>query len=372
MPQKIFFDLSFGQNLHTGMAVYVYENIRRMVMLHPENTYRGGVTLCMENIGYKKKGLYSFPTHYIPIRRNPDFYENKLHHISYNTLAQVKDADKLVFWANYVPQRPIEGNIISVIHDLNPLYEGKEDIDLYTSRIQRTLDYSQRIVTVSNYSKNEIVTKFAYNPDKIFVVHSSVDYERFQVKSTDTICETVRKKYHLPSKYFLYMGSAYENKNIKSILDAISLLPKSFLKEYKFVCSNYNKDLLEKAEALKISDNIVFLNGVDEEDKVTVYQMAQFTIFVSICEGFGLPPIESQASGVPVIASNISCIPEITGEDSALYVNPYDADDISKAIQRIAEDNELRKRLIENGYYNANKYKWDDSSEKMYKVITEF
>lgn len=369
MSLRIYFDINYSINLHTGIARYSTEIMSRIVSKYTGNKYVGGVCIDKYSIEIRKK--FPFKIHIIPFRDSRLFWSTMKYKMSFNRLAHVK-ADKFVFWANYVPNFPVKGKVITVLHDLNPiyLYKGKE-LERYLKRIEHTLLVSDRIITVSEYTKADIVKRFQYSEDKISVVYNAVDFCRYSRMIEANEQTHIRNKYNLPEKFFLYIGSTYKSKNIKAILDAITYLPVDVKGKYHFICSNTAEYLVDYAVEKNVSEYVTFLDGVDEEDKAGVFQMANFSLFVSICEGFGLPVIESQASGTPVIVSNISCLPEVAGEEAAILVNPYEPREIAEAIQRIISDNQFRNELIEKGYKNVSRYSWDDSATKFYKVIQE-
>ena len=372
MSFKVYLNLFRILDMHTGMARYADEIIKRMVAGHAETEWFGATELnrsTIRNISELKR--FDFDTKVLKLWSEYSYNPLTPRFPSYDFFLG-RSADVYVFWANFTPYLPIKGKVITVLHDLNPLYAYKgARLKKYKKKTAHVISRSDRIITVSGYSKNDICEKYDVPPEKISVIYNAVDIERFSEEADGERKRKVREKYHLPEKYFLYLGSTMKNKNIPGILDAISLLPDDIRGEWKFVCSNTEDYLVEHARIKGVSDSVIFLNGVDEEDKVALYQMARFTLFVSFHEGFGLPIVESQASGTPVITSNVSCLPEIAGEDSALLTDPHDPASIADAITKLITDDQLLDDLKQKGMRNIKRFSWDRSAAAFYEVIDE-
>ena len=112
------------------------------------------------------------------------------------------------------------------------------------------------------------------------------------------------------------------------------------------------------------------LDYIAEEDKIALYKGAELFIFPSLYEGFGMPVLEAMASGIPVITSNISSLPEVAGE-AAILVNPYDIVEIAKAIKNVIKNDKLKKEMIEKGLKQARKFTWENSVKKLEKIYSE-
>lgn len=365
--REINFDLNLATNPYAGIAVYESEIITRLINEYRDYKYIGTVCFNTEN----KRNLRKLN---IPIRvalspYGMTFNRSESKRLSYNLLSR-SFSDIYMFWANSIPVFPIKGKVISVIHDLTTLYitENPEAKKQYRKIIERCLERSDYIITVSKYSENDIREKFGYIKDNIKIVYSASDFNRFNCKVNDCDKLKVRKKYMLPENYMLYIGSTYKYKNIKRIIDAFSILPEEIKKNYKFVCVHSAEYLIQYAKEKRIIDNVLFLDGIDEADKPAVYQMAELTFLVSFHEGFGTPIIESMAAGTPVITSNISCMPEVSG-DAAILVSPDNCEDIAIAIEQVINSPSIRENLISKGYQNARKYSWDTSAEKIYGLL---
>lgn len=154
----------------------------------------------------------------------------------------------------------------------------------------------------------------------------------------------------LPKKpYILYVGNDYPHKNLKRL----NLAFEKLVKEH-----NLNYEL------------ILITKFVSEEDLDKLYRNASLYVFPSLSEGFGLPPLEAMARGVPVVSSNATCLPKILG-DAALYFNPLDIDDMAKVIKKALLDNNLREELIKKGFEQIKKYSWQKMAKETFKLYSK-
>jgi glycosyltransferase involved in cell wall biosynthesis len=172
----------------------------------------------------------------------------------------------------------------------------------------------------------------------------------------------------LVKPYLLYIGNAYPHKNLERLIFAFKKLVKDGL-DYQLVLVGGNDYFYEKLKLeirnleLEIKDRIIFAGFVPDNDLDILYRNAGLYAFPSLYEGFGLPPLEAMARGVPVVSSNATCLPEILG-DAALYFNPLDIDDIAKKIKKALKDENLRKNLIEKGLEQIKCYSWEKMVRK--------
>lgn len=266
---------------------------------------------------------------------------------------------------------------VVTIHDVIPLvfpnhYPSgiKGQINLQFQKL--SLKSALAVITDSNSSKVEITKHLAVPQSKIYVTHlaSSPD---FKVINDQSILKTVSKTYSLPDKFAIYIGNVNWNKNLLGIcqasLDAnldLVLVGKSFeetqnlshpeLKSFAQFLDQYSKHPL-----------IHILGFVPNEDLVPLLNLASIMLFPSFAEGFGIPILEAQACGVPVITSKTSSMPEVGGE-GAYYVNPYNTDEIVAGIKKLVSDTHLKQDLIKKGHENIKRFSWDKTAEETFKV----
>ena len=267
----------------------------------------------------------------------------------------------------------LQGKTIAVLHDIIPL---RMKHAFYSSKaegcrinVEDILLRASRIVTVSEFSRNDIADFFGIDKNRIDVVYNGVNADEFSRHNvTDETYNRLREKYCLPSKYVLYFGGWEPRKNLEGVISAYSLLPPELRRIYQLVVTNPSQGIKDLAQHKGISEDVHFISNIPAADKPRIYQMASVSLWLSFYEGFGLPVIEAQASGVPVICSNVTSMPEVAG-DAAILVDPHDTKAIASAIERVLTDEALREALIAKGYENIKRFSWDESAQKLHDII---
>ena len=296
---------------------------------------------------------------------------------SYNNLVSGSPEDVYLFFDNKLPYLKLHGKIAAVLHDIKMLrFSGsrlnpRNYINAFiTKRDTRALlRKSSAIITVSEYSRKDIAEYFGIDPAKIHVVYNAVDAAVFSREGTsDEKRRQIRSTYNLPEKYILYFGGCMRAKNIARLIHAYSMLPEELRKQYKLVITNPLKYVIKCAERCGVSESVVYLRGVPDDDKPAVYQMASLFVWPSLFEGFGLPILEAQASGVPVVSSNATSMPEVAG-DSAMLVDPKDTKAIASAVEMVLTDDTLHRDLVMKGFENIKRFSWDESAKKLHDII---
>lgn len=250
-------------------------------------------------------------------------------------------------------------NKISTIHDLAfkiyPEFFSKSFSLLYNFLIPRVLKSSKKIFTVSEYSKSSIVNEYRINPNQIYVIYNSVS-SKFKPQKDNS-----------NKKYILSVGSIEPRKNLNALIKAFNLLNRDDLK----LIIVGEKNRVFKDEEIKLNKNIEFSGYVSDNELNRLYSNAICFCYLSIFEGFGIPPLEAQACEIPILISNTSSLPEVFA-DSALYANPFDIEDIKDKIELLVDDKSLQKELIEKGKNNLKRFSWQKSAKEVYKVLKEF
>ena len=179
----------------------------------------------------------------------------------------------------------------------------------------------------------------------------------------------------LVKPYLLYVGNAYPHKNLERLILAFKKLVDDGL-DYQLVLVGgedyFYRKLKLKIEnwKLKIKDGIIFAGFMSDDDLDALYRNASLYVFPSLYEGFGLPPLEAMARGVPVVSSNATCLPEILG-DAAFYFNPLDIDDMARVIKETLSSDRARKALIQKGFEQIKKYSWRKMAEETLKLYSK-
>jgi glycosyltransferase involved in cell wall biosynthesis len=232
---------------------------------------------------------------------------------------------------------------------------------------------ANRILTVSEASKRDILRFFDVPPDKVSVIHNAID-ERFLAPANAERMDLVRQRFQLEHPFVLYVGNIKPHKNIERLIDAFGRARSQGPDHLKLVIIG---DEISKYPALrqsvhkhKLDKHVRFLGFQPTETLAAFYRLARAFVFPSLYEGFGLPPLEAMACGCPVVTSNVSSLPEVAG-GAALLVDPYDEDAIAKGIVTAVTDESVRADLITRGIDRARSFSWTQSVKRIHEIYME-
>jgi glycosyltransferase involved in cell wall biosynthesis len=235
----------------------------------------------------------------------------------------------------------------------------------YKIIIQNAVKKSCKIIAVSEFTKKDILNNFKIKADKIAVTYEGV---AAGIKSNEQYPEQILEKHKIEKPYLLYVGNAYPHKNLEWLIKAFASLGVN--ENLSLILVGKDDYFYERVKTFTKNLNrskIIFPGFVLDEELSIFYKEAIAFVFPSLYEGFGLPPLEAMTHGCPVISSNKASMPEILG-DAALYFDPEDDCDIKNKIISIIKDNNLREKLIENGYEQVKKYSWLECARKTLEI----
>jgi len=232
---------------------------------------------------------------------------------------------------------------------------------------------SDRVLTVSEASKQDILTFFDIPADKITVIPNAID-DCFFVPPPDKNIERIRERYQLQAPFLLYVGNVHPHKNLERLLDAFYKVRSLGHDDLTLLIigddiTRYAK-LRRAVHRYQLHRYVRFLGFVPNETLRVLYHLARAFVFPSLYEGFGLPPLEAMASGTAVVTSNVSSLPEVTG-DAAILVDPHSQDAIAGGICRVLEDNVFREELVTKGQARAKQFSWDRSIQHTLEIYRE-
>jgi glycosyltransferase involved in cell wall biosynthesis len=232
---------------------------------------------------------------------------------------------------------------------------------------------ADRVITVSEASKRDILQYFSIPPEKIEVIYNGID-ERFWNPPDEEDMERVRQRYQLTDPFILYAGNIRPHKNLERLIDAFQQLRREGFDELKLLIigdeiSKY-ATLRRAVHRHKLHKHVRFLGFVPDRTLAALYRLAAVFVFPSLYEGFGLPPLEAMASGTPVVTSNVSSLPEVVG-DAALLVDPYDCEAIAGAIRMALTDEVLRADLRARGLARAREFSWSRAAARVLEIYAE-
>ncbi len=263
---------------------------------------------------------------------------------------------------------------VAAIHDLNFVHRPKDlpwlKAKYYNFFFPRFARRARRIVTVSNYSKEDIIRTYKIAPDKIEVAYNGINNLYTPISEEEKLA--VRQKYTDGCNYFLFIGSLHPRKNIEGLLCAYDAFRNSCKCTTKLMIAGgelfKTGDIEKTFRRMRHKSDVIFTGHISSEELRLVLGAALCLTFVPFFEGFGIPVVEAMSAGVPVISSNTTSLPEVGG-DAVLYVDPSQPEEIKNAMRQIARDEELRKELIEKGFRQKEKFSWDKTAEVVWRAI---
>ena len=232
-----------------------------------------------------------------------------------------------------------------------------------------------RVITVSEASKRDILRYFRVPESRIDVIYNAIDDRYWQEPPADDM-ERVRQRYQLTAPFVLYAGNIKPHKNLERLIDSFHLLrhDRPDLKDVQLLIigdeiSKY-ATLRRAVHRHKLHKHVRFFGFVPDQTLAALYRLANVFVFPSLYEGFGLPPLEAMASGTPVVASNVSSLPEVLG-DAALMIDPYDPHAIAHAMTRVLTEADLHADLRARGLARAREFSWERSIARVRQIYSE-
>lgn len=229
------------------------------------------------------------------------------------------------------------------------------------------------IIADSESTKSDIIRYMKLNPQKIRVIPLAAD-ERFNLQRDKKEIARVCSKYLIRQPFILFLGNVEPRKNLPRLIRAFAQLRKERKIDHQLVIGGsrswHYPELAESCQKSGIVSDLKFLDYVDENDIFSLYQASDLFVFPSLYEGFGLPILEAMASGVPVITSNLSSMPEVGG-DAVYYVNPYSEEEIAKAIYFVLNDRNTLGELRRRGLERVRQFSWQRTAQETQQVFEE-
>jgi len=267
---------------------------------------------------------------------------------------------------------------VVTIHDLIPLLfpgnlRSKAAQMYYTTMIKLTTKKAERIIAVSNRTKEDLIKNLGISVRKITVIPEAADERYRPLEKEKGDFRTVLKKY-ASHQFLLYVGNYKPHKNLIRLVEAFDqALPELPKGSQLVIVGPRDKRYPEIGRLVKklaLEKSVILAGYVSEEELLILYNSATAFVFPSLYEGFGLPPLEAMACGLPVISSNLSSLPEVVGK-AALSINPEDVEDMRRAIVGVFSDEELRQDLRRKGLARAKKFSWEKTAEMTLEVYEE-
>ncbi len=256
---------------------------------------------------------------------------------------------------------------VVTIHDLtlsffpgnkmrSPLYRMA-----YKLALSSSVSNASKIITVSNNTAKDLQKSLEVDPHKIHVIYEGVN-EHFKPAKSVT----------QDPPYILYTGVWRSHKNLVSLIKGFQILKDKYKEDVQLVITGredpHYPEVKRTAEESGYTNDIIFTGMLPEKELIALYQGAHVYTLPSLYEGFGLSPLEAMQCGVPTVVSKTSCLPEICGEENSLFFDPYDPSDIAEKLHTACVNDEVRKKLIENGKEHIKKFSWEKMAHETLEV----
>jgi len=366
-----------AQGKHTGVEEYTVNLLNSLFGFDKDNEYRlfynsykASPEIISGFLKYKNVKLCRFR------------YPNKVLN-SYFRFLKYPKIDKMigdvdVFFSPNIIFSSLSRNCRRIVtfHDLSferypEFFSRKRRLWHKTVTPSRLAKKADEIIAVSDSTKQDLVQLYNIDPKKIKVIYSGIE-ERFSPVENKEELRRVRKKYNLPEKFILFLGTLEPRKNIEGLILAFDKLKQS--KNLNLVIAGSKgwlyENIYKTAQKVNSSDNIKFIGYIDPEGKPALYSLAKLFVYPSFWEGFGFPPLEAMACGTPVITSNVSSLPEVIGE-AGLLVDPYNINEIAEAMNQVLQGESLRTNLQKKGIERAREFSWGKTAKETLKVFRE-
>ncbi|MDO8668027.1 MAG: glycosyltransferase family 1 protein [bacterium] len=382
---------------YSGVSEYTYSLIKEILKLDNNNEYRffyNSFGDCPNIPEFKEKNVELVKYNY------PNKVLNYLFFKFFNLPEIDKGLGVDIFFMPHINFIGLSGTAkrLITVHDLSFLkypefFSWRKNFWHRMVNVRKLVKRFDAVVAVSENTKRDLIELCGVDENRIKVIYAGVGEEyrkifNFQfsifnenfksqflnLNTDERKLLEIKQKYNLPDKFILYLGTVEPRKNVEGIIRAYNELRimNYELREYKLVIAGgkgwKSKKIYQERESSEYKDDIKFLDYVDSEDKVYLYNLASVFIYPSFYEGFGLPPLEAFASGLPVVTSYASSLSEVAG-DAALMVDPYNISDLARALKEILTDENLRNKLIERGLEQAKKFSWRKTADEYLEVL---
>lgn len=358
------------KNKLEGIGWFTYQTLKRITVNNPQHHF---VFLFDRN--YDEEFIFAdniTPIILSPQARHPVLYYIWFQHSVKNLLNRMQP--DLFLSPDGFLSLGAKCNQLPVIHDLN-FVEHPRDLKWLTEKyynhyFPKFAAQAARIATVSEYSKQQIIKNYSIHPSKIDVVYNGINAFFKPLNESDKMI--AKNKFTSGKNYFVSVGSLHPRKNIINLIHAFAAFKIDSGSDIKLVLAGPHfwglSEINKAIETNNLKSEVVFTGRLSDEELALVLGSALVLTFIPYYEGFGIPLIEAMQANVPIITSNVTSLPEVAGE-AALFVNPFDINEIKKAMLQLYNDESLRNTLIAKGEQQKANFSWDKSAALLWASI---
>ena len=356
-----------------GVGIVTDEVMKRIALSHPEDQL-----LYYFDRPYDRRFIHAdnvTPKHLFPVTRLPVLIRYWLNHPVRKNV--VKENAQVFFSPDGFIPLGMSIPKVSMVHDVAflryPEHLQPRIRAFYKKWMPRYLAYTDHIITVSEFSKNELIAGYHLRPEKVSVVYNGITDI---YKPLDAPCrESARKQFANGHPYFVYLGAIHPRKNIIHLVKAFEMFKSETPGDHQLVLAGraswHTEEVFKAIESSRFRSAIHLPGYIPTSEAVRLVGGAEAMIYPSVYEGFGLPLVEAMACGVPVLCSHVSSLPEVAG-DAALLFDPLDASAIASQMKKLTTDEALKTKMIRLGFERCNHFSWDTAAQSVYAILQRF
>src|SRR3989344_639988 len=360
----------YGAESTTGICVYIQKLTEKLFSIDEKNEYY----LFLKEPAFSQ---FKPPTDRVKKIKTEIPWYNYSEQIKLPRLLNKYKLD-LVHFPHFNVPIFYQGKFIVTIHDITPKFFPGPKVKksllrrlAYNLVLNQALEKSKRIITVSQYTKNNLTKYFDIDSEKIEIIYPGIGEE---FKKIDSSFEEIIKKYNITKPFLFYIGVWRDHKNLPGLIKSFEILKSKYNQDYQLVLGGKPDprypEIQQAIEYSKFKNDIITPGFIPEDELPLFYNAAKLFVLSSFAEGFGLVAVESLACGTPVVSSNTTSLPEVL-KDSTIYFNPKDPLEIAKAIDQVLNDHNLYQNLITKGLILAREYNWRSCAQKTLAVYQE-
>ncbi len=320
---------------------------------------------------YREKGCHIRQSWFLPAR----IYNHLERFLPFPYRFIFGNTAEITQFFNYTIPFGVAGKRVAMVHDMAflacPNTVAKRTRNWLRWNIRKYCKRADVVVTVSEFSRQEIHHYLEIPLEKIEVVYNGVDLFRYHPNYTKNQIETVTRKYHISGEYLLYLGMLEPRKNLETLIEAYRLLRERMPDTPKLVLAGKKgwmyEGIFEKVRDYGLEKEVFFPGYLPEEEVPVLLCGAKVFVFPSLYEGFGIPPLEAMACGTPVVVSDSSSLPEVVG-DAGVLVSPADINGLSKQLEHLLLDDGLRERCVRAGLSRAETFTWERAADSLMRI----
>lgn len=385
---KIGIDCSLVLSQMAGIGQYTFNLVKNLIKLDQENNYllypvfeyNRDYSFYVKNLQELKHQNVKIAYQNLPKKIVKGLWNKKLSNFNSNLIdlenyLKFGNIDLLHSTTFYLPKFKKKCTKVVTIYDVSfmthPEHHTAETIENCTKGTKEAVNIADIILVISEHTKKDLIEYFKVSADKIIVTYLGKD-ESFRKVNDSIFINNFLAKHNLPKDYILFVGSLEPRKNVKGLIKAYAQLSEQLKQNYPLVITGakgwLNSDIYPLVQDLKLEKYLHFTGYITQEEMPLLYSQSSLFVYPSLYEGFGLPVLEAMACEVPVITSNISSIPEITGENGAILINPNNDEELSNKIKEVLESSILAENLAKNGKLQSEKFSWENCAKETLKI----